>query len=191
MPCRLAVLAALLAVAAGCFGPSSTPRATPAAFEPRTDIAIVNITGVEARPPTCDAHGCTEYFFLLLSGSENATRARGPSLPRTNCTAEWRFNAFPNNGTLRYKGTHYRWDIPALRTVIGENLWTVEFQTDRVVEGCPRDYGLTGFYPDQTRPFPRYHQVVGSYGLATVTVYPDGLIAFGDQYFVELGKRSS
>lgn len=186
------LLATLALVAGGCFGPASRPGPIPASFDPRPDqIAVVNVTGVENRPPACDAQTCSEYFFLLLWGSENATRARGVTLPRTDCSADWRFNAFANNGTLRYNGTRYRWDIPALRTIIGENLWSVEFRTDRIEEGCPQGYGLTGFYPDPSRPFPRHKKIVGSYGLATITVYPDGLMAFGEppNYFVELGRK--
>lgn len=166
----LAIL--LIGPFSGCFGGPPAVASTEAKYKPYTNWFRVPANGLEAREPACAPEGgCSEYFFVTIYGSENATILDGPDVIKP-CTKPWLYDAYPNNQTLIYNKTRYtRLESPDLYTVVGENFWGITFNNVNALQGCPTGYGLWDYAKKGVQT---HKHLIGSFGLLDLRMYRGG-----------------
>lgn len=174
------VLAGAL-MAAGCIDLQFA--SSPAASKPYTNLVIANVTGISPQRP-----GPGEFYHLQVWGHERAVHVSGPKLSPEACTRAWQFSVNRTQQAISYhESLRGSVNVSRLAAVFTFNLWGVQVYDQRISEGCPSVYEIRGF-PSGT-PYPSVNRTVGAYGAAEITVFPEGLFAFGGKHFVPLGKK--
>lgn len=179
---------------AACMGPpAAQARTQQARYRPYQHNVTIPVEGIEAREPTCTTSGqganCSEFFFVGVMGSENATLVEGPDVLKS-CTSspQWRFRVKTGERVVEYNASKYAAGFPgATHTVIAQEFHGVVFGERNAIDGCPTTYGLFAY--GKTPP-PSHRTVLGSYGALNVTVYRSGGIAVnGGQIIFPLGEK--
>lgn len=160
---------------AGCMGPpSAAAKVQQPRFQPYQNNVTVPIEGIEKREPVCAAaSNCSEFYFIRIVGSENATLVDGPDVLK-QCTSrpQWKFTVEAADRRIKYNASKYAGGFPAaMQTLIGQEFQAVVFGERNAIQGCPTSYGLFSF--GKTPP-PSHRSILGSYGVLNATVYRSG-----------------
>lgn len=160
----------------------SGPDAGDESHKPYTTIVVANVTGVSKDRPST-----SEFYHLQVWGNERAVHLRGPTLPSTVCSRAWQFTTNRSTeGVSYHESLRPTVNVSRLGTLFTFNVWGVQFYDDRMSEGCPTIYEIRGY---STGSIATVNRTMGAYGSIEVTVFPEGLFAFGETHFVDLGKK--
>ena len=169
------VIALLATSFAGCMGPpSAAAKVSPQRFKPYQNNVTIPVEGIELREPACaSASNCSEFYFIRIIGSENATLVEGPDVLKV-CTSppQWKFSVDLPAKVIEYNASKYAGGFaPAMQTLVAQEFRAVVFGERNAIQGCPTSYGLFSF--GKTPP-PSHRSILGSYGVLNVTVYRNG-----------------